>query len=63
MVTNIFNTDTIEHFASVAFQTSWDEMLTEARRFVEIDCEWHNEDDKENVFEDLIDQVNRFTNP
>jgi len=46
MVTNIFNTDTIEHFASVAFQTSWDEMLTEARRFVEIDCEWHNEDDK-----------------
>ena len=62
MTTNIFNSDTIEHFAGVAFQTSWDEMLTEAERFVEIDCEWTDEDDKQNVFDDLIAEVNRFTN-
>ena len=62
MTTNIFNPDTIEHFAGVAFQTSWDEMLTEAKRFVEIDCEWTDDDDKQNVFDDLIDEVNRFTN-
>ena len=62
MTTNIFNSDTIEHFAGVAFQTSWDEMLTEAERFVEIDCEWTNEDDKQNVFDDLISEINRFTN-
>ena len=62
MTTNFFNHDTIEHFAGVAFQTSWDEMLTEAMRFVEIDCEWTDEDDKQNVFDDLISEVNRFTN-
>ena len=37
-------------------------MLTEAERFVEIDCEWTDEDDKQNVFDDLIAEVNRFTN-
>ena len=62
MTTNFFNPDTIEHFAGVAFQTSWDEMLTEAERFVEIDCEWTDEDDKQNVLDDLISEVNRFTN-
>lgn len=62
MTTNFFNTDTIEYFAGVAFQTSWDEMLTEAKRFVEVDCDWEDEADKQNILDDLIDQVNRFTN-
>ena len=62
MTTNIFNNDTIDHFASQAFHEGWDKMLIEARRFVVVDCDWDDVDDMEDVFEDLIDQVRRFIN-
>ena len=62
MTTNILNNDTVDHFASQAFHVGWDQMLIEARKFVEVDCDWDDEDDMEDVFEDLIDQVKRFIN-
>ena len=60
-----FNDDTIEHFTQIARTEGWNQLTREVWQFVNVDCEWEDEDDRFNIGRVLINEVGaellRFT--
>jgi hypothetical protein len=60
-----FNDDTLEHFAQVARTEGWNQMTREVWEFVNVDCEWEDEDERWHIGRVLVNEVGweltRFT--
>ena len=52
-----FNKETIIELAMVAKYEGWEKMAADAYRFVTVDCEWHDEQDKRTLLKILINEV------
>ena len=57
MASELFNKETIVELAMVAKYEGWEKMAADAYRFVTIDCEWHDEEDKRTLLKILINEV------
>ena len=60
-----FNDDTLEYFTQIARTEGWNQLTREVWQFVNVDCEWEDEDDRFNIGKVLINEVGaellRFT--
>lgn len=57
MASGLFNKETIIELAMVAKYEGWEQMAADAYRFVTVDCEWHDEEDKRTLLKILINEV------
>ena len=57
MASELFNKETIVELAMVAKYEGWEQMTADAYRFVTVDCEWRNVEDKNTLYKILISEV------